>query len=187
MNQDGTWEVVASPSERWYLALFLMRNDLKFKGDKATKLWRFRCTFGLVEPSESFLRIHGVGTCALAEDRKTKNIFRATQERADFIADCIGQVEGNGAELMMFQRILAQLEDKAPSADIDQATPFDAKAEDWTPTLAPTIHQPGKLIEVLVEALNDSADFGTWKARMLDEATPKRADAPARLSETAQA
>ncbi len=188
MNADGTWEVVATPSERWYLAIFLLRNDLKFKGKKATALWRFRCALGLVEPSESFLQIRGTGTVALANDRATKNIFSVTQERAEFIAECIEQVDPNGAELMMFQRVLAQLEDKAPSADIDAAKTYDAAAEDWAPTLAPTIQQPGKLVEVLLDCVERSEDWADFKRRFKDEATPQKPGKPAgRLAETAQA
>jgi hypothetical protein len=174
MGTEETFEVVATPSERWYLAVFLLRDGLKFKGKDAQKLWRFRVALGLVEPTEAFLQIKGAGDVPLAYDRQTKNKFTLSRERTEFLEECMKQVEPGGAELAMFQRLQAQIEDGKPNAEIDNALPFEASAEDWSPTLAPVIRQPGKLLDVLLDCLKTSDDFATFKAKLIEEATPQK-------------
>lgn len=183
MSNDQTFQIIASPRERWYLALFLLNGDLKFKGKRATALWRFRCALGLVGPTEGRLT-DGAGTVALALDRTTRNVFTVTKERAEFLDDCIEQVDSNGGQLAMFQRVLAQLQDGKPSGDTEGVAPFDETKEDWAPTLAPKVEEPGALVEVMLDCIKRAKqgpdapyDFSVFAELFTEEATPTKGTA----------
>lgn len=151
MANDETFQILASPADRWRLAVFLCRDELRFKGrQRRAALSAFKRTLGLDVPTAAFLS-GKPGRFNLAMDFGTRNVFTISEEKAAFFLECVDQVELSGAQLGQIQPIISQIEAKAPSGDVESCTPFNEHAEDWTPSIHPILESAERFAEVLGE------------------------------------
>jgi hypothetical protein len=195
MPNEQHWTIVATPAERWNLAIFLMHKDLMFKTRKEQReLYRARLALGLIPPTEAFLG-EKKGRVPLALNKDVHNLFTATAEIADFFIGCLNRdkLELSGVQLAGLEHVLQQLEDKSfAHEEVDahpDATEWKAAAEDWSPTLAPTVEQPDKLVDVLADCIRSAqGSFDAFSKSFLAEAAPSQAGRVAgRLAESADA
>lgn len=171
------WQIVASPRERFYLARFLLDNDkLKFKEKRRTQLWRFQSALGLVGPSE-LLTGERRGGIPKASDSTTMNLFDVNLAHADFLRECLDQVEMSAALLSPFRGIIIQLEDKT-TTPCPLAAPYDVENDKWAISLAPIIASPDMYVEVNRELLRRATNFENYRQLYLESSTPKVPETP---------
>jgi hypothetical protein len=170
-----TFQIIATPAQRFALALFLLHKDLKFKGKRRTGLYRLRNALGLMAPTESLLG-ERQGRRALAFDKTTKNVFEVVIENAEFLNECLDTVELTGAQLSSLELLLSQLDEKKPSEDTSGLVAADLDAEDWEPSTAPVMDQPDRYVEVNAELLRRAKDFDEYRKLYLTEAEPPAPD-----------
>ncbi len=172
MAEQQTWKIIATPKDRWHLTALLMHKDLKFKGKRRTHLYRFRQALGLMESTEAFLG-ERKGLFKLGNDGKTKNVFTVTAENADFLTECLNELELHNATLAPLERIIAQLESKEAIGDVDAFPELDPATEDWTPVTPPIIEQPDRYVEINATLLRRcDGDFKKYIELYIKEAEP---------------
>lgn len=186
MGNEQTWKIIATPADRWALAIFFLHKDLTFKTRKEQRgLYRARQALGLIEPTTVFMG-EAKGTVPLAADHKTRNAFIVTPEVAEFVIDCFDRIEVtsqngkttglSGAQLAGLEPILQQLEDRNFAKEMAERYPnatWSEEDEDWSVSLAPTVQQADKLVDVLCECISKAGDsFPRFKKLFLEEAKP---------------
>ncbi len=182
MSDQQTWKIIATPKDRWHLTVLLMHGDLKFKGKSRTKLYRFRQALGLMESTEAFLG-ERKGLHKLGNDNKTKNVFTVTAENAEFLTECLSELELHNATLAPLERILVQLEEKRAIGDVEGVPELDPETEDWTPVTAPILgDNPDRYVEVNAMLMRKAAgSFEKYTALYLKEVEPPAENAPTEL------
>lgn len=191
MGNEAAWKIVATPADRWNLAVFFLFRDLTFKTRKEQRqLHRARTALGLIPPTKTLLG-DKKGNVPRAYDRESHNVFTVTAEMAEFVVGCVDRIEVtpapevggakqglNAATLAGLEPILQQLEDRAIAKEEVDRYP-DAPAwdevteEDWEVSLTPTVQQPDKLVDVFVDCLRAAGgDFEKFGKLFTAEAQP---------------
>lgn len=154
-----TFQILASPKDRWRVANFLSRPELKFKGrQRRLELEGFKRALALDAPMAAITGGRA-GYVTRATDESLHS-FTVTEEKAAFFSECVDQVELTAGELSLIQPILSQLDNKAPAGDTSGAPTLDPKSEDWTPSSSPIVDNPERLVEVLAEIFRlSNGDF----------------------------
>lgn len=178
-NPADTWTVVATPKERYHLAVLLMHEKAAYKTDEqVSQLNRFRRALALVGPTEAYLDSKGgtMGLPPLATDRKTRNAFTVTREHADFIRKTLEKFDKNGVEVFLVASVLEQLaEHRTIAEDAAEAPVVASGAEDWEVPLPPMVGPPPQFFVWLGELLETYPSYGQLRAGYLHELEQFRA------------
>jgi hypothetical protein len=176
-----TFKVTVSPRERFYLALLLLHNKLKFKTKEEGKgLNRARKALGLVEISEAYLIANrDPGQLRIgpsAEDSKTRNVFEVTQDNADFILAQAEKLEKGPAEMLWLTDVLEQLDGKKDAADAGDVQPCDPATENWSPGSSILLENPTLTVAIMRELYEKHESFGAHRKAFLEASKPPDAD-----------
>lgn len=187
-----THHIIATPKDRWYLARFLLRDGLTFNTRAEQKiLRRAKRTLGLDVPTDVIINGRKQGQVELAAD-ETPSLFEVPPELADFFTRLLERIEKPpvmAAEMANLEPVVQQLEDRAYAADVvaahPEAKPLDPKEENWTPSSAPILENPGRFVAVLADLLRQHRPdprtepaFAAFVDAYIEEATPPKADKP---------
>jgi hypothetical protein len=150
-------QIIATPKDRWHLALFLLRKGLSFKTRAEQKvLHRAKNVLDLHGPTTGFMS-ESKGTMELAND-ETPNLFEVTAEVAEFFPRLLNEIKEPpmmAHELAGLEPVLQQLEEKSWAAKVvaehPDAKPLDPKAEHWVRTSAPILENPARFVDVINE------------------------------------
>jgi len=150
-------QIIATPKDRWHLAIFLLRKGLSFKTRAEQKvLHRAKNVLDLHGPTIGFMA-ESKGTMHQADD-ETPSLFEVTAEVAEFFPRLVGSITEPpmmAHELAGLEPVLQQLEEKSWAAKVvaehPEAKPLDPKSENWVRASAPILENPARFVEVLNE------------------------------------
>jgi len=184
-NDKQTWDVIATPADRWYLSILLLNDGLTFKTRKEQKqLHQARVALDLYPPHERFTDGRQ-GRVPLAEDRAARRRFSVTTATLEFFTECLNKIEKglNSAILAAIEPVMQQLEDQA-HAEACCAEHPDAPAgkvvEDWDRSTAPLLDQPHRLVDEMAAVFRackaEGYDIKILVDRFLEEAAPPKVE-----------
>ncbi len=149
-------QIIATPKDRWHLAIFLLRKGLSFKTRAEQKvLHRAKNVLDLHGPTTGFLS-ETKGTMDLAND-ETPSLFEVTPEVVELFPRLINNIEPPmlAHELAGLEPLLQQLEEKDLAAKVvaehPEAKRLDPKTEHWVRTSAPILENPARFVDVVNE------------------------------------
>lgn len=175
MPDSQTWKILATPNQRFALArLFVYHpKELTFKGkQRRAALARFSQALGLEAPIAT-LNSGKNGAVPHATDR-TPAVFEVTAENADFLSECLDQVDLSASELAGMQGVVTQLDTKTASGNVDEVPVFNPDGEDWSVSTKPVLDGAERYVEVDEECLRRSESFETYKKLKLAEYAPAK-------------
>ena len=184
MAKNITFSVVATPRDRYNLAILLLHKDIKIRGNKSRKeIDRARKSLGLLAPHDAFLKFkESVNTEHIENSRYEK--FDVTADNADCVLGWADQLELNPAHSRWLADVLAQLAHGEDDPRAAQAPAYDEPADiaAWAPRPRPLLDNPWNFAEALGELIERSRSFEDFKRRYADEMAP---DEPATATEQA--
>jgi hypothetical protein len=193
MGTEQTWEIVATPHDRWCIEALLLADGLLFKTRKEQKqVHRARLALDLYPLNQTFFDGRQ-GRVPLADDRTTYRRFKVTAETGEVFIECCNKIEKglSSGVTAGLEPILQQLEDQSHAADqcaLHPEAPDGPVTEDWSRSTAPLLDNPARLVDEIAAIMRACKaagyDVKVLVDRFLEESEPPKPskDVPGRAT-----
>lgn len=182
-------QIIATPKDRWSLALFILRKGHTFNTRKDQKiLHRAKNALDLHGPIGGYMA-DKVGLMELAAD-ETPSLFEVNQEVVELFTGLLDKVKEPpimAHEVAVLEPVMQQLEDRAHAAEVvaanPDAGPLDPKSESWVRIAAPILENPARFVAVLRDLVSkhipdptQEPAYAAFRQDFLEESEPPKAD-----------